>query len=284
MDGPSEPQVPDAVAGERCLRLQAADGASAVVSRWGAQVLSWRPAGGGERLFVSPRAALDGLAPLRGGVPIVFPQFANLGPLPAHGFARDRFWTLRGGPSQADALTFELRDEEHTRARWPYRFGCEFTVAIEARTLTMTLRVANHDDRPLAFQAALHTYLRVDDLAALRIAGLEGARSLDRSAADRPLPPCDTLLEIGGNFDRLYPGAPGSITVHEPGRRIDIVNGGGFVDHVIWNPGPERGARINDLAPASWMQFLCLEAACVAHPASLPPGAVWCGTQRLTAS
>ena len=50
--------------------------------------LSWRArrvmdsAGDDERLFLSPQSALDNHSPIRGGVPVVFPQFATYGSLP----------------------------------------------------------------------------------------------------------------------------------------------------------------------------------------------------------
>ena len=77
------------------VELRASDGASAVVTLHGAQVVSWRAAGtGGEQLYLSPRSAYaDGTA-IRGGVPVVFPQFSDRGPLVRHGFARSRPWRL----------------------------------------------------------------------------------------------------------------------------------------------------------------------------------------------
>src|SRR2546425_7478854 len=62
--------------------LRAPDGATAIVTCYGAQVVSWIPTGDDERLFLSPKSALDKLSPIRGGVPIVFPQFATYGSLP----------------------------------------------------------------------------------------------------------------------------------------------------------------------------------------------------------
>ena len=46
--------------GQPVLKLQTPDGAVALVSLFGAQVLSWTPAGGEDRLYLSPEAVFDG--------------------------------------------------------------------------------------------------------------------------------------------------------------------------------------------------------------------------------
>lgn len=48
-------------------------GESVEVLLHGANVLSWKDAAGQEKLWLSESAALDGSAPVRGGIPIVFP-------------------------------------------------------------------------------------------------------------------------------------------------------------------------------------------------------------------
>jgi glucose-6-phosphate 1-epimerase len=65
-----------------CIRLRN-NGATALVALHGAHVLSWIPADGRERLFLSERAKCGGGAAVRGGVPVIFPQFAERGPRPA---------------------------------------------------------------------------------------------------------------------------------------------------------------------------------------------------------
>src|SRR5438132_247968 len=74
--------------------LTAPDGASAEIYLYGAQVTSWIPAGSAERLFLSPRAEFRAGASIRGGTPVIFPQFSNQGSLPKHGFARLNSWEL----------------------------------------------------------------------------------------------------------------------------------------------------------------------------------------------
>ena len=103
--------------GQPALRLATASGARAVVALHGAQVLSWAPPGGEERLYLSPKAVFDGHSAVRGGIPVCFPQFADLGPLPAHGFARNRRWTLATERSGKDfaLVGLQLADDEASR-------------------------------------------------------------------------------------------------------------------------------------------------------------------------
>jgi hypothetical protein len=71
------------------VTLQHPSGASAIVYLWGATLTSYRTATGVENIFVSPGALFDGKKAIRGGVPVVFPQFGQPSKaMPQHGFAR----------------------------------------------------------------------------------------------------------------------------------------------------------------------------------------------------
>ena len=123
--------------GIAALRLNGPRGSTAIVSRLGGQVLSWTTPDGRERLFLSERARFDGSAPVRGGIPVCFPQFGELGSLPKHGFVRTMAWSVaaeRCGDDYA-LVTLELAADEATRALWPHSFLAEITVMLEADRL-----------------------------------------------------------------------------------------------------------------------------------------------------
>src|SRR5262245_5159591 len=61
------------------------------------QVMSWKPAGADEVLFVSDHAHWERGRPIRGGVPICFPWFGARAAdprAPSHGFVRTTEWQL----------------------------------------------------------------------------------------------------------------------------------------------------------------------------------------------
>ena len=67
---------------------------SCKISSFGAHVLSWK-CKGEERLFLSKKAVMDGSKAIRGGIPLVFPQFGQPSKsLPSHGFARISMWDV----------------------------------------------------------------------------------------------------------------------------------------------------------------------------------------------
>ena len=77
------------------VELVHASGATATVYLWGATLTSYCTAQREEMIFVSPGAVFDGKQPIRGGVPVVFPQFGRPDQaLPMHGFARTSTWTV----------------------------------------------------------------------------------------------------------------------------------------------------------------------------------------------
>jgi glucose-6-phosphate 1-epimerase len=206
-------------AGQPAMRLESADGAVAVVLLHGAHVVSWVPAGGQERLYLSPDARYgDGVA-VRGGVPVIFPQFNERGPLPRHGFARTRTWeavetTVRDGRAVA---VLRLADDADTRAIWPHRFELDLTVSVGGDVLELKMTVHNTGDDAFDFHAALHTYLRCDDAATARIDGLQD---------DGP------IVLAGRPVDHLYAEAMAPLSLVEAVRRTDLAMRG-FTDVVL---------------------------------------------------
>ena len=263
------------------LQLSGPSGASAQLYRHGAHLTSWIPqAGAADRLFLSERTALSPGSAIRGGVPVIFPQFASEGPLPKHGFARNRAWTLIA--QQADRLELQLRDDAQTRAIWPQRFTATLAVALDAQRLEIRLSVRNDDRAAFAFTAALHSYLRVDDVGAADVSGLQGLRYRDSAGGgveriDAPAP-----LRIDGEVDRIYFDVPGAVELIEPARRTRIETTG-FTDVVVWNPGAERGAALADLEEQGYRRMLCIESAQIGRPVQLAPGDSWTGAQILYA-
>ncbi|MCX6029757.1 MAG: D-hexose-6-phosphate mutarotase [Chloroflexi bacterium] len=264
------------------LALVAPDGARAEVYLHGAHVASWVPAGGQERLFLSRTSAFSPGAAIRGGVPVVFPQFSGLGPLPKHGFARVLPWGFIGAAATADgaAATFQLHDSEASRGLWANAFLAELTVSTGGKQLVVTLAVTNTGAGPFTFTTALHTYLAVADIAATTVEGLAGLRYRDAAAGGVEGVDAEPQVRFAGQVDRIYFDVPAELRVIEPARTT-VVRSAGFPDAVVWNPGAAKAATLADLEPDGYRRFVCVEAAVIAAPVRLAPGERWQGTQTL---
>ncbi|WP_119070365.1 D-hexose-6-phosphate mutarotase [Aggregatilinea lenta] len=261
--------------------LRAPDKACAEMTLHGANVTSWRTPDGRERLYLSERSGFNPTAAIRGGVPVVFPQFAALGPLPHHGFARTSLWQLfdtQNTPQDATAH-FRLTGTDETRAVWPHAAQLDLTVTVGGPRLSVMLNVTNTDAQPFTFTAALHTYFHVSEIGSVRVEGLEGL-SYREHGVDGEQP--RTTLHIDGQIDRIYKAVPGAIRLHDTDAELEIV-AEGFPDAVVWNPGPELSAALPDLGPEAYHDFLCIEAAAIYVPIALEPGETWHGTQTITA-
>ncbi|MBL8482468.1 MAG: D-hexose-6-phosphate mutarotase [Rhodocyclaceae bacterium] len=271
------------VQGQPALRLRAPDGAEALILQHGAHILSWVPAGGSERLYLSERAVLDGKSAVRGGVPLIFPQFAERGPGPRHGFARTHSWQAvltRAGPDFALA-TYSLRSDDATRSLWPHDFLAEFTLSVGGQRLDMELSITNTGTQPFQFSSALHTYLRVADVETVRLEGLQGARYEAPDAPGRRRDDAPGLI-VDGEIDRLYCAAPDTLLLREPHRALALQSAG-FPDVVVWNPWEQQCKRMADMPPDGFRRMLCVEAALAAAPLELAPRAEWTGRQTLLA-
>lgn len=266
------------------LTLVAPDGARAEVYLDGAQVVSWVPAGGQERLFLSRRSAFRAGAPIRGGVPVVFPQFGTTGPLPLHGLVRLMPWEFAGAEVAGEGAraTFRLSDTGDSRRLWDHAFLAELAVATGGSELSMTLAVTNTGAEPFEFTAAFHTYLAVADITTTLVAGLAGLRYRDAAAGGVEAHQVSAQIDFPGEVNRIYFNAPAEARVVEAGRTT-VVQKAGFADAVVWNPAAAKCATMADLEPEDYRQFVCVEAATVGAPIQLAPGGRWQGTQTLVA-
>jgi len=291
-------------------------GAKARLSLFGAHLLSWKDGTTGEdeeRLWMSGLSALDGSAPIRGGVPIAFPQFADQGPLPLHGFARTAVWAVDDAGTSASSvgstgsgpevtLALTMSDDAATRASaWgEHRFRLTYVVKLTPTTLRMSLRVANVGAAPFRWSGCLHTYLRAADSAKVRVRGLRGLTYTDKVAAmelreeaEEALALADASAASGGFVDRIYHHeAGGGAAGHDPvlhwdesgaAAALTVTQSTNWTDTVVFNPWEKgkKGAKGPDFDDDGYKYLLCLEPAVAKEQITLEPGADWIGWQEL---
>jgi glucose-6-phosphate 1-epimerase len=268
--------------GYEAYRLRLPSGARAVVSSYGAQVLSWQPTPGKEWLYVSDDAVYEPGHPLRGGVPICFPQFASFGPLPKHGLLRNRNWVL--SEQKADnagvMAIFRLEADQALRKIWPHAFAAEFTVLLSAQRLDMELEIENNGTAPFAFTAALHTYFSISDVEDVQVGGLHGTQYSDSTQDNALKTEKGDVVVIRGEVDRIYHDVPDTLMLREPHRCLAI-HSDNFPDSVIWNPGPEVCKNLPDMPPTDYQRMLCVESGVIKTPVELAAGEAWWGRQTL---
>lgn len=250
------------------IRITAPDGATAVVTLYGAHLVSWHGADGGERMFLSRRSALDGSRAIRGGVPVIFPQFAEQGAGMRHGFARVSTWRLEesGVENGAAWAVFGLNEADLPPAlagAWPHRFALQLRVAVRANELIMALNVSNTGAAPFPFAAALHTYHLVPHLADVRIEGLEAG-----------------TLALADKLDVVYDKVDGAVFLGTWARVLTLEQEG-FTDAVVWNPGAADTAALADMEDDEYQRFVCIEPVQLA-PVTLEPGTAWEGRYRIS--
>jgi glucose-6-phosphate 1-epimerase len=261
-------------------------GAEAIVLLYGGHLVSWKPAGGEERIFLSDKAVFAAGTPIRGGVPVCFPQFGTNGPLPQHGFARIKMWEKVSARTSDDfaIATLRLCDDDDTRAMWPHPFKVELTISITQNRLDIEFDLENTGSTPLEFVLALHTYLQVKEVEEVALEGLYGRRYrnlLNKTEVEERV---DTgvALSIDRETTRLYYDAKKPILLRENGRSMGI-NSENLPDNVIWNPWEQTCANISDMPANGFRHMLCVEAAAIKDPVQVKPAESWWGRQSLVA-
>ncbi|WEF32781.1 D-hexose-6-phosphate mutarotase [Pseudoduganella chitinolytica] len=249
--------------------IVAPDGAEATVALYGAHLASWKTADGRERLFMSERSPRDGSAAIRGGVPVIFPQFSTRGTGQRHGVARLSHWRLADHGSDADTAWAEFALTQHDvppalAAGWPHAFALALRFTLRPDAIEMRFTVTNTGDAPFDFACALHTYYAVDDFTRTVLEGL----------------PDESPLHFGPKLDNIYAAPPVLALSHDSGKLQ--LRQQGFTEWVVWNPGAEGAAALSDMADDEWQRFVCIEPARV-DKGALAAGATWTGSHTITA-
>jgi glucose-6-phosphate 1-epimerase len=269
--------------GVPAVHLRVPDGSEATVLLHGAHVVSWKPGGGEDRLYLSEMAQYDGDNAVRGGIPVIFPQFAKRGAMSlGHGFARRVNWELVDAHAMDDYAIAVLRliDSEETRAMWPHAFKAELTVGVAAGRIDVELEVENTGTTDLSFTAALHTYLRVKEVEEAELEGLRGRRYYDNVKGEEKVD-SGVALMVDDELDRIY-FATGkrTLVLHERHRKLSIQHEN-MPETVVWNPWEKRTAEFTDMPANGFRRMLCVEAAVIDTPVQLAPQASWWGRQTL---
>lgn len=227
----------------------------------GAHLLSWKPAGEEEVLWLSGNTPFKNGVALRGGVPVCWPWFgpAEQKGLPSHGFARNLPWTLKAHNEDDNGvvLTFELQSSDATRQYWAH----DFTLYARYK-LGKTCEIELEAHGEFETTSALHTYFNVGDISAMKVSGL-GDRYIDKVNDAQEGVLSDGVQTFPDRTDRVYINPEACSVIHDAAlnRSIEVIHHH-HCNVVGWNPGPALSVSMGDMPDDGYKTFVCVETAC----------------------
>ncbi|HHJ17521.1 MAG TPA: D-hexose-6-phosphate mutarotase [Gammaproteobacteria bacterium] len=260
--------------------------ARALVSVYAGQVLSFQPSNQAhDLLFLSDAAYYRQGKAIKGGIPVCWPWF---GPdpegrgRPAHGFVRNRPWTVRATETLADGdarIILGMADSDETRAIWPHAFDLSLHVTV-GDGLRVELLTRNTGDQPFTITQALHSYFGVGAIGQVQVLGLEDTDYLDK-AGDGSRHTQAGAVRFDKEVDRIYLDVQPGLVIDDAAfaRRISITSAGSHTA-VVWNPWADISQKMGDLGDDDYRRFVCVETAnAAADTIEVRPG----GEHRLVA-
>jgi glucose-6-phosphate 1-epimerase len=226
--------------------------------------------------------------PIRGGIPLAFPQFAGDGPLPNHGFARTSLWTCV--EQELGRVVLSLEASAATKLLWPYDFNAWLTVQFDAQTLTTRLRITNTDAQTISFQALQHTYHRLTQPLNdnVQLLGLQEQFYLDKTQDKARKELIEPALLITKETDAIFPKvASPNNTAHVTLKQLShntVVTFGATktsaegqllpqpCDMVVWNPWIAKAKAMADFGDDEYVEMVCIEPGCVVDKVELMAG------------
>ena len=242
--------------------------------------------------YLSPQSAGVG-SPVRGGVPVLFPQFNDEGPLPKHGFVRTANWraldqaghySLKLGSSDAhqpvdsnaDSSRPDLTPCDLTTPNWLHSAELVLEIHTSGRQLEFVLNITNTGATAFSWTGGLHPYFAVSDLLQSRLEGLGDVPIRDRFHPEITRQPDGDIHWDGQLYERLFDTAS-SVELHAGAARFRL-SMSGFNQWMVWNPGIAGAQAMKDLPNADWQRFVCIEPVIVQRAVSLEPGERFAGS------
>ena len=248
----------------------------------GGTVTSWK-CQGQEILFVSKQAVFDGKKAIRGGIPVVFPNFGPWALGPQHGFARTATWKVFKHPQKDKdgniVAVLLLEDTEETKKIWNYKFKFWYMLTLKDCEFSMEISVENTGSKEFEFTSLLHTYFNVE-VPKIKIQGLQGCNFSDKvNGGERNEE--QEFLQISSNVDSVYKKTPNELSLFTGSHNIKITKEN-FPDTVVWNPWIEKAKTMSDFGDDEYQNMVCVEPGYVAAPCKLQPNETFKAKQILT--
>ncbi len=266
--------------------LTHASGSSCEVYLHGVHISSWKTPSGDELFFLSRESWWQNDKPIRGGIPVVFPQFGGRGPLPAHGFARTSEWQLLCSGVLDNGIVncdLQITETAETLAIWPHRFALGLRVMLDAHALTVGAQVINTGEQPFDFQIALHTYFQVADITKTAVAGLQRTTYIDTLQENARIVESRPEIRFAAETDSVYPNAPDALRIEDGGNgRTVAIDKVDMPDVVVWNPWIAKSQRMPDFGDDEYLRMVCVETGAIETKPVLAPGEKWEGDTTFT--
>jgi glucose-6-phosphate 1-epimerase len=254
--------------------------AKAAIYLQGAHLTDWQPEGFEPAILLSSKSAFGVGKPIRGGIPIAFPWFANDSkqdrvdghPGPQHGFARIQDWELVAAKRVKDGMQLEFTQgpTEMSRSMGYDNFGLKMEFYV-GRELTLAMTVANTGKAAMSYEQAFHPYYKVADIHELQVSGLEATSFIDKTDGYKVKPAAGAPIRFTKTEDRVYNNTAATCTIADvAGRRRFTAEKKGSNSTVVWN----SGAPLADLGEWDWHEYVAVETANVGvNAVTLEPGA-----------
>lgn len=241
--------------------------ATAMISLFGAQLLTWQP----KRelypvLWMSPMAKFNGRSAIRGGVPLCWPWFgkhSSTASAQSHDYARLSVWELDSVEVLPDGRTEVVMTLPPIMQTGEYRCPglCNPVRLVIGEVLDIQSTSRNDSGAELSVTEGFHTYFQISDVANAEVTGLSGCDYINLLSANQKCHQTGNILfgqEVGRMFDNCE-----RVTAIEDrgyGRKI-VISSQGSRSIAVWNPGHVTASKMEDLGERGWRTMVCVESA-----------------------